>query len=129
MSRPLCSPRQRGTGVVGITGRRADCSSGTDWAQGLELRRPELHARSAFGGESRCDCGDWAVGCTDGVAGTAASVVELEQAGHISTRPLDSPLGGWVVSFDGHEPAIVRLRDDHGEILYEQRFEPPVPRL
>lgn len=86
----------------------ADGSGGTNWFPGLQIRRPPhigprnviaiYHGSYATSG--------WASAVLDGVAGTEAQTVELDQGGHRYQEALDSPIGAWVVALDG--PSLPR---------------------
>lgn len=103
----------------------ANGSGGSNWSPGLALKPPSLGPQDAFA----CGLGSygdpaWTAGVVDGVAGSDAATVEVETPAGIESAPLTSPVGAWVVAFDGHLGAIVRVRDADGIVLCENRVEP-----
>lgn len=52
-----------------------------------------------------------------GEVGTAASVIEVHQAGRVTRRPVSAPIGLQVVCAHVAEPFTVRVLDDRGEPL------------
>lgn len=102
-----------------------DGGGGSNWPWGLNLERPPLAPREAHAGSVGLYGGpEWTAGAVEGVAGTAAATVEVECATGIEVAPLTSPIGAWVVAFDGRLDSIVRVRDADGLILCETFVAP-----
>jgi hypothetical protein len=99
-------------------------SGGGSWFDGLRLRAPGIGDDEAIvlGRGAHGEAG-WLCGTARGVAGRSARTVEVEQAGRVVARPIDSPVGAWVTAFDGTQPAVVRVRNAEG-VLVEQAIEP-----
>jgi len=77
-------------------------------------------------GENRASCSSqdqWRCCAVEGVAGTAAAVVEVRQAGDVLAMPMESTIGAFIAAFDGQAPAVVRVMEGGGGVLVEQRFE------
>lgn len=92
---------------------------GTNWFDGLELARPsaigpdEAHAIC----EGWVGAADYVCGIVQGVAGINAANILVEQNGTISEGPVDSPLGAWIVAFDGARPVRIVIRSSAGAPL------------
>ncbi len=54
-----------------------------------------------------------------GDVGAAASIAEVSQAGQVTRRPIEAPLGAIVVCGDSGQPLTVRIMDSRGELLAE----------
>lgn len=67
---------------------------------------------------------DWRCCAAFGVAGTNGSVVEVVDGNGVTRLPIESPLGVFVVSANGAEPAVARVLDPNGAVLMERRFSP-----
>jgi hypothetical protein len=89
-----------------------ESSGGTSWWGGLELVRPAfVGAREAFGmGLASSWEGGRSYSVVEGIAGSDATSVEIEQGGRVERCELDSSMGVWVAAFDGHLAATVRVR-------------------
>lgn len=84
------------------------------------LARVDVPPRyAALDGVVAGSAGETGVTARYGEVGTAASVVELHQAGRVTRRPVSAPIGLQVVSGHHAEPFTVRVLDDRGEPLAE----------
>ena len=92
---------------------------------GWTLRIPGISPREAYSfHQGLHPCADGNVSVVDGVAGSDACTVEVQtRAGTVSGQ-LSSPVGMWIVAYDGDEAATVRVRDDQGVVLWSQGFQP-----
>jgi hypothetical protein len=108
---------------------QAGSSGGTTWSDGPDghLRRPPgLGAREVrFLGWLAGREESWTFVAASGVAGVEAVTVEVEQDGESRQAPIDSPVGAFIAATDGDRPAMVRIRDAAGAILFER----PVPDI
>lgn len=99
-------------------------SGGGGWFDGLRLRPPPMADDEVIVlGHAGGGGPEWVCGALRGVAGAGACAVEVEQAGRVVARPIDSPIGAWVAALDGGQPAVVRVRGAAG-VLLERRVEP-----
>jgi hypothetical protein len=87
------------------------------------LVRPGMHQRAAYigGGSAASEEGVSCETCI-GWAGEDATTIELEDADGVLTRPLESPLGVFVVASAGEAAAFVRVLDAQGRVLTEDSF-------
>jgi hypothetical protein len=58
-----------------------------------------------------------------GFAGNGAAVIELSAEDVITSMPIESPLGAFVVTFDGERPAVARVLDSAGDVIVMESFE------
>lgn len=102
-------------------------AGGGSWSDGVELERPTWvrpHEAHCLHKGTYVDP-PWACGAADGVAGTTATQVEVEQAGRTTRCDISSPLGVWVVAFDAHLEARVRVLAADDAVLLD-RLVPPM---
>jgi hypothetical protein len=108
---------------------------GGGWSEESPLRRVDVEPRHAtLDGMT----GGWSAdrGCTAlwGEVGTDAATVEVMQAGQLTRRPVEAPVGAIVVCADYAKPFTVRILDAQDRLLakVEQPAgfdeEPPRPR-
>jgi len=103
----------------------AGASGGTSWSPGLDLKPPALGPREVWtGGLGRYGGPDWNAGVVGGLAGADAASVEVQSAAGIESAPFSSPVGAWLVAFDGRREAVLRVRDADGIDLCERRVDP-----
>lgn len=99
-------------------------SGGSGWFD-PPLERPEMEPTSAEVIGQHCSGGgDWYCCAVAGVAGAAATTVEVEDGDGVTSRPLTSPIGAFVACSNGHKAAVVRVRDGNGATLVTGRFGP-----
>ena len=67
----------------------------------------------------------WTYSSAYGFTGTAAKTVEVEDEEGTIERPIESPLGVFIVVADATQGAIVRVRREDRNILLEEQFSPP----
>jgi hypothetical protein len=98
---------------------------GSNWPWVPSLRPPQIASTRAgiIGTFTTAEHGRT---CTavNGVAGSAASTIELVDEGGTLSRPIESTLGVFIVAFGGEADAVVRLRTAGGEVLVEQTVAP-----
>jgi hypothetical protein len=70
----------------------------------------DLSGTVAAGGERGCKA-LW------GEVGVSAAVAEVEQAGRVTRRPVEAPIGAFVMCADLAHPFTVRVMDADGRLL------------
>ncbi len=77
-------------------------------------------------GSAACTGGDdWYACAIDGIAGTNAATVEVEQDNDVVSTPVESPLGAFVVAVEASSTSVIRVRAADGRVLDKMRFDGP----
>jgi hypothetical protein len=93
---------------------------GSDWPDERPLRRLDVDPRHAtFGGRTGGPGREFGCKALEGVVGTDAAILEVVQAGEVTRRPVEAPIGAIVVCADYAQPFTVRIRDTQGGLLTE----------
>ncbi len=83
-------------------------SGGSGWYD-PPFQRPDIPPNEVwFDGELGTGGDDWYAYAIDGIAGTDATTVEVEDADGRTTMPIESPLGAFLVALDPRRPATIR---------------------
>lgn len=72
-----------------------------------------------LGGMNSGAVGDRGCKALWGTVGTEAVMAEVRQAGQVTRRPVEAPVGAFVVCGDYAEPFTVRVLNAHGDVLAE----------
>lgn len=68
--------------------------------------------------------GAWRCGSADGIAGVEAAWLELHDAAGVTSRPVESPFGAFIVAWDATEAALLRVLDNDRGCIFERAFSP-----
>jgi hypothetical protein len=93
---------------------------GTDWFD-PPLERPSVDPQfAAIGGTFVAGEDGRACLAVEGLAGVTATEVEVVDRDGVLRRPIDSPLGVFIVALDAHADAVVSVIDTAGVVLASQ---------
>jgi hypothetical protein len=105
--------------------------SGHAGGEGCEalLARPECDPRFAeVLGWSESSASGWECRSVDGMAGSDAAFVEVEDADGVTRTPFTSPVGVFVACMSTTADAVLRVLDGRERPFFEQRFDRLPPR-
>jgi hypothetical protein len=101
----------------------ANGSGGTGWFD-PPFRRPESIGPDdvEVTGEQLSGGDGWYCCAVDGIAGTDARFIEVDDADGTTRQPIESPFGAFIACSDGTREAIVRVLDADDHVLLERVF-------
>ena len=76
-----------------------------------------------FGGEVGTGGDGWYACGIDGIAGKDAATVEVESGGTLTSMPIESHIGAFVVALDAARAALIRVRRADRAVMGERTFE------
>lgn len=108
---------------VGDSWQPSTGSGGTSWFDPPFTRPASLGARDAYaGGETCSGGGGWCCSAIDGLAGSDATFVEVDDSDGTTRRAIESPFGAFVACSDANQRATVRVLDADANVLVENEF-------
>lgn len=98
-------------------------SGGSDWWDPPFVRPSAVGPRAVrLGNVFFADEGDWSCCAVDGLVGSDARAVEVEDADGCTRNPVESPFGAVVICSDGRRRARYRVLDAEGVVLGSAEF-------